>query len=98
MDDARVEEATAAAARAGGGNDGGQTAWVAAREAAREAVGATVAEVMVTVGVAAARAAVHTRFLSIPVGKESTKKASEGTLESERATLHVVYTVASARP
>ena len=35
MDDARVEEATAAAARAGGGNDGGQTAWVAAREAAR---------------------------------------------------------------
>ena len=44
-------------------------------------MGATVAEVMVTVGVAAARAAVHTRFLSIPVGKESTKKASEGTLE-----------------
>ena len=36
---------------------------------------------VVTVGVAAARAAVHTRFLSIPVGKESTKKASEGTLE-----------------
>ena len=36
---------------------------------------------VVTVGVAAARAAVHTRFLSIPVGKESTKKASEGPLE-----------------
>ena len=51
------------------------------RRGRRWPVGATVAEVMVTVGVAAARAAVHTRFLSIPVGKESTKKASEGTLE-----------------